>query len=181
MNEYVKSKDFHKLLRDVWDPHLKPLGFKRCKGSVASYYRQRNDNSGFLRFWAQLSQWGDSWSGNSFTLNLDRAITDPHATFGGSDRFLGQLSTEQLAEAEKITEEIIKRKPKPPKDHWIYSEIEHSEIFKNAFTRAFTYSPGKLKPKCDIWFEYFSSSDVTRWAEFLAPILPGLLEDTEKT
>jgi hypothetical protein len=152
---------------------------------VASYYRLRKDNEGFIRFWTQISQWGDSWSGNSFTLNFDRAITDLHATFCGSDRFLGQLSAEQLAEAEKITEEIIRKKPNPPKGHWIYSEIvdgaEHSELWRNAFARAFTYSPGRLKPKCDIWFEYFSATDVTRWAEFLAPILPSLLEALEKT
>lgn len=185
MNEYVKSKDFHKLLRTVWDPYLKPLGFKRCKGSVASYYRSRHDDLGFIRFWTQLSKWGDSWSGNSFTLNLDISITDPHETLGGSDRFLGILSAEQLAEAERITELIIKRKPKPPADHWIYSEMadgaEHSKDWKDGFERAFMYRPGRLKPECDIWFEYFSSADVTCWAEFLAPLLPQLLDKLEKT
>lgn len=83
------------------------------------------------------------------------------------------------------SKDFHKLKPKPPKGHWIYSEMvdgaEHSELWRNAFARAFTYSSGKLKPKCDIWFEYFSSTDVTRWAVFLAPILPSLLENLEKT
>jgi hypothetical protein len=185
MSEYVKSRDFHKVLRNIWDPCFKPLGFKRCKGSVASYYRPRHDNNGFLRFWVQVSQWGDSWSGNSFTLNLDISVTDPNGVFAGSRRFLGELSAEQLAEAERITEEVRKRKPKPPTGHWIYPEMadgaKDSQLWKKAFARAFTYSPGTLKPKCDIWFDYFSVADVTCWAEFLAPLLPQLLDELEKT
>jgi hypothetical protein len=184
MIEYVKSKDVHKTLRAIWDASLKPLGFKRCKVSVASYFRPRKDEKGFLRFWSQLSQWGDSWSGNSFTLNIDVAVDDPHEALGGSARFLGDLTLDELKEAEKITELVFKRKPKPPKGHWIYNEIANEPkddpFWKSAFEKAFTYAPGKLKSGCDIWMEYFSSDDVTEWSEFLSPILPRLLDDREK-
>lgn len=185
MSVYAKSKEFHKALRTILDAHLKPIGFKRCKVSVASYYRPRYDNNGYLRFWSQLSQWGDSWSGNSFTLNVDLQIDDPHQKLGDSIRFLGDLSNEQLAEAEIISKKIFVKKPKPPKDHWIYSAMnsgdEDRQFWRKAFERAFTYCPGTLKPNHDIWFEYFSVEDVTRWGEFIAPLLPDLLDKMEKT
>jgi len=184
MAEYARSKELHKTLRTVWDVTLKPLGFKRSKGSPASYYRPREDNKGFVRFWAQASQWGDSWSGNRFTLNVDVCIKDPHATFADSDRFLGQLSPIELAEAEKITELIIKRKPKPPADHWVYREMsaksESGRFWRDAFAREFTYVPSTLRPKTDIWFEYFSVADVTLWAEFLSGPITCLLTRLEK-
>jgi len=177
--KYAKSKEFHRALRKVWDAELKPHEFKRCKGSVASYYRPREDGKGFIRFWAQASQWGDSWSGNSFTLNVDVYIDDPHTGFGGSDRFLGYLSAAELAEAEKITELIFSRKPKPPLDHWIYNEMsegtENSQFWKDAFARHFTYIKGKLRPGIDIWLEYFSAEDVTLWAEFLIEPIQSIL------
>lgn len=185
MIEYAKSKDVHKTLRTVWDQFLKPLGFKRCKASVASYYRPCYDNNGFLRFWAQVSQWGDSWSGNTFTLNIDTYIADPHQVLGNSKRFLGDLSLEQLTKAENITKDVFERKPKPHTSHWIYNamspEAENSQFWRSAFERAFTYRPGTLKQNHDIWFDYFSVEDVILWGEFLGPILPELLDRREKT
>ena len=184
MISYAKSRDLHRTLRNRWDPTFKPLGYKRCKGSLASYYRPRLDEKGFLRFWAQASQWGDSWSGNSFTLNVDISIRDPNLPFAGSDRFLGNLSKASLNAAEKISERIILRKPKPPKEHWIYEEIENGdnkEFWRKAFDREFNYEPGKFKSKTDIWLPYFSTEDVVEWADFLAPLLPNLLEHQERS
>jgi len=183
MTEYAKSRELHKALRNVWDISLKPIGFKRCKGSVASYYRPRAVNDGFVRFWAQASQWGDSWSGNSFTLNIDIFITDPHCPFGDSDRFLGFLSEAELVEAENIAKLIMDRKPKPAADHWIYDEMrdedERSQFWKDVFARSFNYVWGTFKPKHDIWLPYFSVEDVKLWAEFLNEPIPRLLRTLE--
>ena len=184
MAEYAKSKDLHKTLRSVWDRDLKPLGYKRCKGSVAAYYRPRLNAKAFIRFWSQASQWGDSWSGNEFTINVDITISDPHSPFGGSDRCLGRVHEEDLEIAERIVERIINRKPKPPADHWVYNEMAHGEnqlLWKNAFERSFSYKPGSLRPKTDIWLPYFSIDDVREWADFLSPRLPKLLDEIEKT
>ena len=184
MAEYARSKELHKTLRTVWDVTLKPLGFKRSRGSLASYYRTREDNNGFLRFWAQASQWGDSWRGNQFTLNIDVSIANPHAPFGDSDRFLGYLPQIELSKAEKIAELIIKRKPRPPSNHWIYREMEsaseHSQFWKEAFARSFEYVPGKLRPETDVWFPYFSVDDVKLWAEFLSGPIQIVLNRFER-
>jgi hypothetical protein len=184
MVKYATSKEFHQTLRTVWDTKLKPVGFKRCKGSLASYYRSREDTNGFLRFWAQVSQWGASWRGNQFTLNIDVSIDNPNDAFGGSDRFLGYLSQAELSEAEKIAAMIVKRKPRPPTDHWIYNEMqnksESNQFWKDAFDRAFTYYPGTLKPKTDVWLPYFSVDDVKLWAEFLSGPIQTILRKFER-
>ena len=181
---YAKSKDLHKTLRGSWDPILKPLGYKRCKTSLASYSRPRHDGDGYVRLWVQASQWGESWSGNSFTLNFDLRISDPNDPIGGSDRILGDLTPEQLSQAELITQEIIERKPKPPPDHWVYTEMAegalHQKLWIDSFARAFTYSAGQLKPNHDIWLEYFSIQDVAYWAEFLGPLIPNLIDNRER-
>lgn len=183
IRQYAKSKDLHKTLRAHWDASLKSIGYFRCKASVAAYYRRRSDGNGFLRFWAQASQWGDNWSGNAFTLNVDMKMDDPNAPLGGSDRLLRHLSAAHCERAEHIAKQIIERKPKPPKEHWIYQEMASGgtsqQSCREAFTRAFTYKHGAFKEGLDIWLEYFSVDDVALWAEFLRPILPSLLADCE--
>lgn len=184
MGEYAKSKDLHATLRKVWDRSLKPIGFKRCRTSAASYYRPSEDNRTFVRFWAQASQWGDSWSGNSFTLNVDVGLSDPHSVLGGSNRFLGDLSASDLAIAEDLAKQVITRKPKPPLDHWIYGAMSDSDsngqLWKESFDTAFNYTPGNMKSGYDIWLPYFSVDDIVLWAEFLARPLPSLLAKVER-
>jgi hypothetical protein len=181
--EYAKSKEFHRTLHKCWGTALKADGYKRCKHAAAGYYRTRRDGRGYLRFWAQASQWGDSWSGNSFTLNIDTRIADPHSPLGGSDRCLQYLTDQEMQDAEAITARIYSRKPKPAEGHWIYelmtTESKDKEFWSRAFQRAFEYKHGLIRPGCDFWLAYFSVHDVELWGEFLLRALPSLLDRCE--
>jgi hypothetical protein len=180
---YAKSRDAHKALRSVFDSELKPLGYRRWKPTSASYFIQESSVTPFFRFNVQLSQWGDSWSGNSFTVNTQFGEGDPKADSYGSRRVGDYMSLSELAVAESISSSIFARKPTPAKDHWIHSEIEQEEspegLWTAAYHRAFTYEPGQYQVGHDIWFDYYSVKDLTEWAAYLVPILRRIRESGE--
>ena len=56
----------------------------------------------------------------------------------------------------------------------------NSKFWRDSFGRHFSYVPGTMRPKTDIWLEYFSVDDVILWAEFLSKPIPAILKRFER-
>ena len=161
----------------------KPAGYCRVGSGTCLFARPRREGVGFIRFAVQISQWGDSWSGSQFTINVEaRAAREKGPLYGGI-RILSRLGAEDLKIAEALQWHIVQAMPKLPAGHEIYQLMElpgaDGQIFRDGFEHAFSHEPGLFEPGKDIWLRYFSVADVEAWADYLESRLPILLDRVE--
>jgi hypothetical protein len=178
---FARARDVHASLARVFGPALKPAGFRRVRPGVCAFARERADRLGYVTVGVQVSQWGSSWSGNSFTLNAAGAMALPEDHPVTGIRPLSWLTAEDCAEGLAIEQRIRARFPLPPPDHevWVWAEQPDGDIFRRSLEGLRVVNEGMWKPGHDIWLPYFDVADVWEWGEFLRPRILPLLERAE--
>ena len=177
---FARARDVHAALALVIGAALKPTGFRRIRSGICAFARPRADGAGFVTVGVQVSQWGSSWSGNSFTLNACGAAKrpdDPPHTY----RLLSWLTSEDCADGLAVERLIRARFPLPPPEHevWALAELPVGEVFRQSLAKLRTVNEEMWHPKRDRWLPYFDVADVREWAEFLRPRIRRLLEQSE--
>ncbi|WP_342316690.1 hypothetical protein [Lysobacter sp. FW306-1B-D06B] len=172
MRSYVKAKDVHRHMRRLLAPWFVEQGWQKRPGYSCAFVRADSV------FWVQPSQWGDSWSGSSMTLNL--------SGWNGRDlaagrRILKGLDGDSRDAGLALEERIVSRIPEPPHDHYIHQFMSlpgaEGATFRQSFERAFAPNPGQWKPGCDTWLRYFAEDDLEEWALFMVPRLDRLISE----
>ena len=107
MRSYVKAKDVHRHMRKLLGPWFTQHGWRKRAGYSCAFTRDD------LVLWVQPSQWGDSWSGSSLTLNLARS---PSAELVSGDRILWYLNDSSRVEGLALETRIVSRIPPPPRE-----------------------------------------------------------------
>jgi len=174
--EYATSKAAHTALKRLLSPWFVANGWKKRPGTSCAFLRPAV--SGFWCLWVQLSRWGSSLSGNSFTLNLVRQESDETKLYG-SGRVLADLSDEDRRRGFAIAQEVAARIPVPPPSHPVYEWArlpgDEGERWRRTIADLQTAKLDGWKPGIDRWLPYYTVIDLEQWVVFLLPRLPDLL------
>ena len=174
MRTYVKAKDVHRHMKKLLGPWFLQHGWLKRAGYSCAFTRDD------LVFWVQPSRWGDSWSGSSLTLNLERSSS---AELGAGDRILWHLDAPSRAEGLALETRIVSQIPRPPSDHYIYEFMalpgHEGQMHRDSFENAFKPTTSWWQPNCDTWLRYFAEDDLAEWASFLLPRLDFLLSQAD--
>jgi hypothetical protein len=177
---FARSPEVHRLLHRRLGGWFAEQRWRKRPGSTCAYVRQREDGS-FSALWVQVSQWGGSWCGSEFTLNLTPPLEAADAPLLTGTRPLRRLSVEDSATARELERRIVLGIPVPLPDHWIHAERaapgRTGDAWREAWDRAFTPHPARWRAGDDAWLRYYSVGDVDRWAAFLLDRLPRLVPD----
>ncbi len=189
--QYAKSKDVHSALKKLLGSVFVALGWKRRPGATCAFVRQEARHCWCL--WVQISQFGDSVSGNVFTLNLVRQAESisPLCTqstsplCGDKDaRILRTLSVADRGICLQIASEIASRIPVPEPDHqwreWARQPGEAGARLQTIINNLQTPDTTKWEPDYDVWLNYYSVEDLTKWVNFLTPRLDHLLQQAHR-
>ena len=180
---FARSKEAHAILRGIWAPAMRAAGFKRASSSACAFARERADRCGYVTVGVQISAWGDSWSGNQFTLNANGAAAKASDYAPTVFRPLSWLTADECAAGMEVERRIRKRFPIPPDDHEVWALAAEpgntGEVFRNALAQLRVVREGMWRPQYDIWLPYFGRTDLQEWGDFLLPLLPGLLARAE--
>lgn len=181
---FAKARQVHTTLRRIWTPAMKDAGFRAASSSACAFAKERTDQRGFVTFGVQISAWGDSWSGNEFTINAAGAASKPSDYYQTVFRPLAWLTVEDCAAGVEIERRVRARFPTPPPDHEVWTLAAQSgnvgEVFRKALAALHVVHERMWRPGCDIWLPYFGTADVHEWGAFLLPILPKLLSRVEQ-
>ncbi len=171
----MKSTVTYKTLRDVVAPWTKTAGFKRAGGGMLSYVRAAPGEAGFHTFWFQCSQDGwDAFAGSKFTLEFQEASEPEPGRAGRQSRFTPLLTADEREQVRFLQNIVIKKLRRPPHDHWAHTLDGET---KRWYFAKFDLIHDPFGAADDIWMRYGDEADVRRWAEFLVPLLPRMLED----
>lgn len=168
----MKSTEVYKALREVLGPWCKQAGFKRTTGGVLGWHRPLPGGLHQV-FWFQCSQDGwDPYRGSKFIVEF-QVSGEPAIGVGLQRRRLPRyLDADQLEQVRALQNEVIRRLPKPPTDYFLLQMEDLADWYRAAFReRREPYASNE-----DIWLRYHQPEDVRRWAEWLLPHLPHLLE-----
>ena len=176
--EYATSRAVHSTLRRLLAPWFLANGWKKRPGSSCAFVREAS--SGHWCLWVQVSQWGNSLGGNSFTLNLVSQAVADSALCGGPDaRVLVTLSDEDKALGFEIAQQIAARVPIPPPSHQVYEWAKppgkEGEQWQHTIANLQKANPEAWEPSIDIWLNYYAVADIEQWAGFLLARHPYLL------
>lgn len=181
VRRFAPARDVHAALSRVFGPVLKPAGFRRVRSGRCAYAKKRADGAGFITIGVQISQWGSSWAGNSFTLDAARAVSRPEDAAIAGIRPLSRLESGDCAEGLSIEHRVRARFPLPPPDHevWAWAEQPGGEIFRSSLDGLRVVNERMWRTGHDVWLPYYDLADVWEWGEFLRPRLLIFLEGTE--
>lgn len=183
MTEFAKAKEVHSILARLWGSSLKAAGFKRVKPGACAFARPRGDSNRFVTLAVQISQFGDSWSGNQFTLNADGAAALPEDYAITVFRPLEWLTAADCEEGLELERRLRERFPMPSREHpvWLWAKEpgNSGEIFRKALGSIKKVREDLWKPGRDVWLPYFSSEDVVLWGNYLLPRIPALIARAE--
>jgi hypothetical protein len=180
MRAYSPSKEVHRTLSVLFKPWFQERGWKKRPGSSCAFLRPRTDAPGFWCCWFQVSQWGNSWSGNSFTLNVvpQQDAKEPLAGGPGA-RVLATMSDADRKLGMEVEARVKARIPNPAADHQIYEWMKlpgaQGEMFRRSFHLTFNVNPAAWEPGVDVWLYYFAADDLEEWFTFLTPRLEALI------
>lgn len=170
MRTYMKAKDVHRHMRQLLAPWFSAHGWIKRAGYSCAF----EQNTRIL--WLQPSQWGDSWSGSSLTLNLTEA---PSGQLSAGRRVLRDLDVDSREVGFALEELVISRIPAPAPDHFIRKFMAvpgaDGDLARRSFDNAFKPNREDWGPDQDIWLRYFAADDLDEWAMFLLPRLESLL------
>ena len=181
--QYAKSKDVHSAVKKLLAPALLTLGWKKRPGATCAFTRQ--GAKGYWCLWVQVSQFGDSLSGNEFTLNLVRQTESTSPLCGGKDaRILSTLSVADREIGLQIASEIASRVPVPEPDHqwreWARQPGDAGARMQAIINNLQTPNTKIWEPDYEVWLNYYSVEDLTKWVHFLTPRLDHLLQQANQ-
>lgn len=166
-----KSKEFHRLVREVIAPVLAGLAFSRPRGvGLGGWVREQDGR--WLVLWTQLGKWnyGADPEGYTFTVEL-QLDQQPLAGLGGPRARLYELLTDQ-ERLEHLTihnEVVAKTGPNP---EFLELLLTHE---RGQHLAEFQPRTAPFGPYDDPWFRYTDVDDVRRWLEFVGRVLPGAI------
>jgi hypothetical protein len=170
----MKSTNVYKLIRQVVQPWTKQAGFMRTRGSMLGYVRPSADGSTFETFWFQCSRDGwDPCAGSKFTLEFQKAPEPGPGQGNHRSRFNPLLSAEEREQVRSLQNVVIRKLQPPPREHWVHTT---EGVLKRLYLARFDEYRVAYRDFDDVWMRYGDEADVRRWAEFLLPLLPRLLE-----
>jgi hypothetical protein len=171
----MKSTVTYKTLRDVVGPWAKTAGFKRGGGGMLSYVRPAPSGACFQTFWFQCSQDGwDAFVGSKFTLEFQEASEPQPGHARRRCRFTPLLTADEREQVRILQNVVITKLRPPPRDHWAHSLNRQT---KKWYFAKFDLIRDPFGADDDVWMRYADEADVRRWAEFLVPLLPRMLQD----
>lgn len=152
--EPVSSRVVYSIARRTWGPTLRQFGFRNSpETSFASWTKPYQGGNLFISWQVDKYGWSEEW-GSEFTVEMERGGKRVHeAGMDESARWTTYMTTSDLAAVEVIYDEIQSRLPEVPPGNDL---------------RPFV--PGQ-----DVWLPYYTPEDVERWAGFLLPHVPTLL------
>lgn len=166
----MRAAELYRRARQVLDPVLRPLGFRRTPGvSAACWMRAEGDDWLVIVF--QSSDTNGSFPTFRFTLEL--SIGAWPMPFSGARARLPELLTpaerDQLWAMEHRT---FVRLP-PPDPAWIADQPEgqRERLVSRYEPRTEPYPPTE-----DVWFHHADAVDVETVLAFIARVLPGAIE-----
>lgn len=180
---FARAREVHATLARAWSSALRSAGFKRASKSACAFARPRGDGRGFVTVGVQVSQWGESWSGNEFTLNAAGAAARP-ADYGLTVfRPLRWLSPADCAAGSEVERRIRERFPIPPPHHEIWSLANQAgntgALIRRSLDDLRKVRDELWRPGLDVWLPYHGTRDVQEWGLFLEPRLQALLARAE--
>ena len=180
---FARAREVHATLARVVSPTLRSAGFKRASKSTCAFARPRGDGRGFVTVGVQVSQWGESWSGNQFTLNAAGAATRPADYASTVFRPLRWLSASDCAAGLEVERQIRERFPIPPPHHEIWSLAKQAgntgALIRRSLDDLRKVRVDLWRPGLDVWLPYHGTHDVHEWGLFLEPRLQLLLARVE--
>jgi hypothetical protein len=167
----MKSTETYQVLREVLGPWCKSQAFKRTKGAVLGWVKPVSDE--FLVFWCQCSMDGwDSFAGSKFIVEFQRSNKPIIGVGRERKRIPELLDAGQLDQARRIQNEIILRLQPPAAD---YYTLHISPSVKDWYLAKFKPVTERYKNTDDIWLQYKTAEDVSKWAQFILELLPTVL------
>jgi hypothetical protein len=167
-----KSQEFRRIERRILGAAMRDLGFRRPPGVGLSGWLKQEPNGWFV-VWTQLSHWnyGDEPEGYRFTLEFQLGTQPIAGTGERRMRFYELLDGKQRLDHLAIHNRVIaKAKPNP----LMMSMLSPSEQVRHL---------DELQPRRELperwddpWFVYIDQGDIQAWMEFLAAVMPSLLD-----
>lgn len=172
----MRSAEVYRELGAGLRPYFRSVGFGRGGGRTLSFYREP------LLVFFQLDKWGfDRHAGSGFYVNLQRSGS-PQPWTGNVERITELLSDEELAEAQRLQNEVIARLTPPPAEHLALLRAGFARISPDP-ERLFEGLLGQFRPLAeplrrdhDFQMRYHSARDIAAWCRFLLPILPRAVD-----
>jgi hypothetical protein len=169
--EYARSPVVYKTLRETLGPYLKPQGFRRVRGTSASWSLMLEDGRAFKVGGFVNSYGGGDIGGGDFDINL---IVGPPGGVIPLDPVRSEFLTRCLVEHELKALRIlqsrinVRRPMSPTVAEWIaLGDRRHVHNYE-PITHRFTV--GSYRP-----LSYFSAADVEEFAQFVLAVLPELI------
>ncbi|ANK89315.1 MULTISPECIES: hypothetical protein [Rhizobium] len=163
MRDYVKSKDFHRHMRSLLVARFQELGWQSQAAGKCSFVQGRRV------FWLQVSQYSNSLTGGTFSLNLSEGVGA-----AGDTRILRHLDEADRAIGKALEEHIIARLPPPDPDPDVEVVGDDGGPVLVKLGDLAKANPRQWDGPSDVWLPYFSKSDLDDWAAFLLPRLDRL-------
>ena len=181
--QYVKSKDVHSAVKKLLAPAMLALGWNKRPGATCAFTRQAAKD--YWCLWVQVSSFGDSLSGNQFTLNLVRQAETTSPLCGGLDaRVLSTMGADDRRIGLQIASGIASRIPIPESDHqvWEWTQLpgDAGARWQTIINNLQTPNTKIWEPDYDVWLNYYSVEDLTKWVGFLIPRLDHLLQQVNR-
>jgi hypothetical protein len=170
----MKSAEVYALLKEGLGPWFKASEFKRAD-TLLSWTRPHGDLH--IAVWCQVSQDGwDRYAGSQFVVEFQLA-PEPIVGVGGSrQRLAAFLNAEQRESARRIQNEVIASLQVPPKTH---PALQVSPGTTKSYLAKFNSVVVPYPEGHDIWLRYIRLEHVSRWAQFILPLLPGCVSAVE--
>ena len=162
-----KSKEFHRIAREMLAPVLAEQGFSRPR-TVGRGGWARHEGAGWLVIWTQLNRrnYGDAPDGYAFVVEMQLGDEPVAGVVGPRGRLYRLLSDEErLAHLAIHNRVVVKLRP----DLFLLEGLG-DEYFLEFQPRSIPFDRSD-----DVWFRYADEEDVRRWLAFVAQVLPATI------
>ena len=185
----VPAKDVYRIIRHTWQPFLREGGFRRAEGPL-SWRRESEDPAATdPEFYGRLFR-GRTWRGPGPAEPYASPILVIDVTCGPAqwDLYFGSgfsvtfspgpahlhelLSEEKRRQLHSIQKDVIRALPSPPRSAYAHM----APNVRDWYLSNFKTESQPANANTQVWMRYHTLGHVHRWAEFLLPELPAVID-----
>lgn len=184
----VPAKDVYRIIRQTWQPFLREAGFRRSEGPLAWRRETQDPAAADPEFYGRLFR-GRTWRGPGPVEPYASPILVIEVTCGPAqwDSYFGSgfsvtswpgphlyelLSPEKRDEFYSIQNHVVRTLPALPRTRYEQLPSRTRDWYLSNFETESQPSHANKQ----VWMRYHRLEHVQRWADFLLPELPAVLE-----